>query len=159
MIERDIWTLVRARSRRCERESWIMTSHRLFVGVHEDPKQLRRKPGFSKCLWVTKPQKKEQNLKQVCCGASKEKFLTAFHERPSMPRCLIYYDLCLLAFRKAFLFSFIKTFLAFITLTCANTWDAFNVLRQPPFNTVPKHVLKNRATSPGPYYTFYKFPA
>lgn len=31
--------------------------------------------------------KEEQNLKQlqVCCGASKENFLTVFHERPSIP--------------------------------------------------------------------------
>lgn len=87
-----------------------------------------------------KKKKKEQNLKQlqVCWGASKEKFLTAIHERPSVCRAVQFTMISVfLPLEKLFFFSFLKI-LAFITLTCANTWDAFNVPRQPPLNTVPR---------------------
>lgn len=83
---------------------------------------------------------------QIIAGllwGSQTKISCSFSWKKYMQCCPNYNDLYLIAFRKTFFF---KRYLAFITLIPASRWDAFNVLRLPPFNTIPMKCWPSSST-------------
>lgn len=143
-------------------ESWTMPSHRSFVGGPQGHQTTLKETWLLRVLLGHQATKKRNKISSSCkfaVGLPKKIFLQSFMK--DLVCCDVRFTMICVFLplgKHSFCFSFFKLLLAFITLTLGNTWDAFNVLRQPPFNTVPKHMLKNRATSTGPHY-IYEFPA